>query len=122
MDAGGDIPCDRSLEYVSRQSAKSSEVTITRVEKLSVEAEEVKQRIQSKVGRPRGEVGRRRQRAHTARSAQAASALAATKRASAAPGLFPVRSRVVFAPPTHRRSIFSDFQFTDAIKPPKVLA
>ena len=58
----------------------------------------MKQRIQSVAGRPRGGAGRGRQRTHTERCVEATSALTATKRASGAPGVVPVRSRVVFAP------------------------
>ena len=58
---------------------------------------------------------RRGKRDHTAGSKEAARALAATYRASAAPGVVPVGSRVFVAPSTHRRAIFSDFQFTATI-------
>ena len=54
-------------------------------------------------------------RAHAAGSTDAASALAAPYRASAAPGVVPVGSLVALAPPTYRRAIFSDFQLTAAI-------
>ena len=75
----------------------------------------VKWRMQSVFGRPRGGVERGRKRAHTARSAEAASALATTKRASTALGVVPMWSRVVLVSPTYPRAIFPDFQFTDAI-------
>ena len=80
-----------------------------------METAEGKRRILSVVGRPRGKAGRGRQTANTARSEEATNALVATKRASAAPDEVPVWSRVVFASPTYQRSIFSAFQFIDAI-------
>ena len=83
------------------------------MEKLSAETAEVKRGIQLVIGKTRGEEGRGRQRAHTARSVEATSGLVATKRTSAALDVVPVWSRVV-APPTYRRSIYPYFQFTDA--------
>ena len=54
-------------------------------------------------------------RAHAAGSTDAASALAAPYRASAAPGVVPAGSLVALASTTYRRAIFSDFQLTAAI-------
>ena len=75
----------------------------------------MKQRIQSVVRRPHGEAGNGRQRTHTALSTEATSAMAATERASGAPGEVPVWSRVDFTPPTYQRFNIFYFHFMHAI-------
>ena len=66
-------------------------------------------------GTPRGGAAFGGNRAHAAGSTDAASALAAPYRASAARGVVPVGSLVALVPPTYRRAIFSAFQLTAAI-------